>query len=580
MSYFGRIPLGRGLLFGIAGVGLGGIGISIAGLGFGPIQPGSGSGILSGKGDSYLTFKSFQASLRHLNTIKTVASIVFHYKTLSNPAEINSIHKKSAKKLLELFKQNGGVYIKIGQHISSLTYLLPVEYTETMIELQDHCPQSTKESIKRVFYQEMGRDLQDCFSWIDLDSPIGCASLAQVHVGEYLTRSGEYKKCALKIQHDYLDIHAPVDIATCSWIGKMVKKYVPEFEFDWLVDEMAINLPLELDFRIEQGNADRCRELFDGFKGFKVPCVYDATRRVLVMEYCEGVKVTNQEYLKKHGLDPKQVSTRIGRVFSEMIFKHQFLHCDPHAGNILVHATPQRRRNSSWIDYVVGLFQFNTASSFEIVLLDHGLYRRLDKEFVNDYARFWISILNSDEKGIEKYCYRMFLHPERQNSFGNIHYHRLFASMISGRSWDTLSLSSNTISTTLQDTTPSKWKLVPGIANPRSVNERMVVQRKAGTTPFLSAIALILQKCRRELLLVMKTNDLVRGIYSSIGAGSDRVCLVSLASDLGWSCLDYVWRNEMLCDSDTEWYYEVGMYGLLSLKLLVLDTIIRMSLLK
>ncbi len=42
------------------------------------------------------------------------------------------------------------------------------------------------------------------------------------------------------------------------------------------------------------------------------------------------------------------------QMFADMIYKHGFVHCDPHAGNILV------RKREDGID--------------EVVLLDHGLY--------------------------------------------------------------------------------------------------------------------------------------------------------------------------------------------------------------
>lgn len=45
----------------------------------------------------------------------------------------------------------------------------------------------------------------------------------------------------------------------------------------------------------------------------------------------------------------------LGKLYSEMIFVHGYVHCDPHPGNVLV------RRNQ-------------ITNEEEIVLLDHGLY--------------------------------------------------------------------------------------------------------------------------------------------------------------------------------------------------------------
>lgn len=51
------------------------------------------------------------------------------------------------------------------------------------------------------------------------------------------------------------------------------------------------------------------------------------------------------------------------KIFADMIFKFGFVHCDAHPGNILVRKKPKAR-------------------DYQIVLLDHGLYRSLDKQFI------------------------------------------------------------------------------------------------------------------------------------------------------------------------------------------------------
>ena len=64
----------------------------------------------------------------------------------------------------------------------------------------------------------------------------------------------------------------------------------------------------------------------------------------------------------------------LGQLFSEMIFVHGFVHCDPHPGNILI----RRRRREK-----LSLFQklFRSFNDLELILIDHGLYRRLSEEF-------------------------------------------------------------------------------------------------------------------------------------------------------------------------------------------------------
>ena len=206
-----------------------------------------------------------------------------------------------------------------------------------------------------------------------------------------------------------------------------------------------------------------------------------------------------------------------------------------------------------------------------MVLLDHGLYRQLNPAFIKDYANFWIALLNLNEKQLEKYTFQMFRHDERTNG-NQIDYHRLFASMISGRSWDAL----------FQDKvfhSPDRYWItstlgLSGIANPRTRSEKMTMQRKAGTASFLAAIMLILQKCPRELLLVMKTNDLVRSIDLVLGGGQDQSHLIRNASQIGWSCLNHVItsfeRDQLLCKQGDIGKDELKDYIFLFLKLVLL----------
>lgn len=53
-------------------------------------------------------------------------------------------------------------------------------------------------------------------------------------------------------------------------------------------------------------------------------------------------------------LDVKEISQKLGSLYSEMIFKNGFVHSDPHPGNLLVNKDKNGQLN--------------------LILLDHGLY--------------------------------------------------------------------------------------------------------------------------------------------------------------------------------------------------------------
>lgn len=54
---------------------------------------------------------------------------------------------------------NKGVFIKVGQHIGSLEYLLPIEYVETMKILHSHAPQSPLKDIYSVIKEDLHKDV-------------------------------------------------------------------------------------------------------------------------------------------------------------------------------------------------------------------------------------------------------------------------------------------------------------------------------------------------------------------------------------------------------------------------------------
>lgn len=72
------------------------------------------------------------------------------------------------------------------------------------------------------------------------------------------------------------------------------------------------------------------------------------------MDFLEGGQVNDLRYIQEHEINPFEVSDKLGRLYSEMIFVNGFVHSDPHPGNILV--------------------KKNENGTCDIILLDHGLY--------------------------------------------------------------------------------------------------------------------------------------------------------------------------------------------------------------
>lgn len=180
----------------------------------------------------------------------------------SSPEEeaeiLRACHKRCAERTLRVLEKNGSIFIKLGQHLSSMGYLLPLEWTTTFVPLQDKCPVSSYESIQELFISDTGHSIDELFSSFD-PHPIGAASLAQVHVAT-LKETGQ--KVAVKVQHPALAEWVPLDLALTRMTFSTLKRFFPEYDLEWLSREMDLSLPQELDFRMEEKNAKRASEYF------------------------------------------------------------------------------------------------------------------------------------------------------------------------------------------------------------------------------------------------------------------------------------------------------------------------------
>lgn len=214
----------------------------------------------------------------------------------------HACHQRCANRVLIAIQRLGGVYVKLGQHISVMQYLLPNEWCQTMRVLQDQCEPTSPEDIRALFVSDFGLPVEEIFEEFDW-TPLGVASLAQVHRARLsrkstrlLQQSGkdgwiddEDRWVAVKLQHPYLDNYCQIDMDTVSFIFEIVKRVFPNFGFEWFAEEMRESIPKELDFVHETQNARRVEANFaeDSLKNktaLVIPRVIWAKRRILCME--------------------------------------------------------------------------------------------------------------------------------------------------------------------------------------------------------------------------------------------------------------------------------------------------------
>ncbi|KAH1152922.1 hypothetical protein AAZX31_18G027700 [Glycine max] len=422
----------------------------------------------------------------------TAANIAFDYEySLRGFPEGSSererikheVHLRSAQKLQDLCFKNGGVYIKLGQHLGQLEYLVPEEYVQTMREsMLNRCPVSSYEQVCNVFKKELGDTPDKIFSEFD-PVPIASASLAQVHVA----RTHDGQKVAVKVQHTHMTDTAAADHATVELVVNTLHRFFPSFDYRWLIDEISESLPKELDFLTEAKNSERCVENFHKLSPHIANYVYApnvywnlSTSKLLTMEFMDGAYVNDVKTIRKLGINLHELSTLVSQTFAEMMFKHGFVHCDPHAANLLVRPLPSSKA-SIW-----------GRRKPQLILLDHGLYKELDFQTRTNYASLWKALVFADANAIKEYSTKLGAGEDL---------YALFAGVLTMRPWNRV-------------VDPSMDHLV--IQGNES--DRLELQMYA--SQYFHQISELLRRLPRVILLMLKTNDCLRAVNNSLLQGS------------------------------------------------------------
>jgi predicted unusual protein kinase regulating ubiquinone biosynthesis (AarF/ABC1/UbiB family) len=269
-------------------------------------------------------------------------------------------HAWSARQIYDLAVRQQGLLIKFGQIVGSRPDLIPDEYVDALSRLQDQVPPRPFPVIERQVTRELGRPLADVFSGFEPE-PIASASLAQVH--RATLKDG--RTVAVKVQYPGIWDVVQTDLDSIRFLLRILAALERNLDFGPIIQEVSRNVPQELDFINEGHNAELIAANFASRPDIVVPRIHweYTTRRVLVMEFLEGIKITDVDALQGAGIDLQAVSQLVTDAYCEQLFLHGMFHADPHPGNLFVRPGPQ------------------------LVMLDFGLCRKLDDQFRLGYAK-------------------------------------------------------------------------------------------------------------------------------------------------------------------------------------------------
>ncbi len=241
-----------------------------------------------------------------------------------------------ARRFRALAVDMGGVLIKLGQFLSARMDVLPIEVTSELAGLQDEVPPETLADVRGVIESEFGQPVEVVFEWLSPE-PEAAASLAQVHKA----RRRDGQGVVVKVQRPGIETLVETDLAAIRVAVNWLKYYrlvADRVDLDRLFDEFATTTRNELDFIAEGKNAERFAENFADDPGIYIADVHwdYTTRRVLTLENVASIKITDNAAMDAAGISRPQVAARLYHAYLRQIFEHNFVHADPHPGNLFV----------------------------------------------------------------------------------------------------------------------------------------------------------------------------------------------------------------------------------------------------
>ena len=231
----------------------------------------------------------------------------------------------------------GPSFVKIGQTLSSRSEFLPKEYCDELEKLQSECDPLPFEEVRAALVDNFGEEkLREIFEELD-PTPLGSASLAQVHKARL--RTGE--TVAVKVQRPGVKAKMAQDIAIIRSIARRASDLVQGdqmVDFNNVVDELWSTFLEETDFEREAANLIEFTELNRDVKFIDCPRVFRSycTEYVLVMEYVDGIPIGDADALGAAGYDLHEIGKKLLDNYATQILDHGFFHADPHPGNIIV----------------------------------------------------------------------------------------------------------------------------------------------------------------------------------------------------------------------------------------------------
>jgi ubiquinone biosynthesis protein len=286
------------------------------------------------------------------------------------------------ERLRHTLEELGATYIKLGQLLSGRADLLPRPYIEELAKLLDAAPPVPAQEIREAIEQELGAPVDEIFAYFG-DAPIASASIGQVHRASL----ADGQEVVIKVQRPGMEATVEADLDLLLRQARFLEKRsetMRDYNLAAIAQELAHSLREELDYKIEARNAERLRLNLEADPRFVVPHVYWSltSRRVITLEYLDGIQFNQIDRLREAGYDLSWVARTALEAYLQQIFTDGFYHADPHPANLMV------------VDNKIGFVDFGNA----------GYLTPGQKELLGD---MFLHLLDQDAGGVARTVVKM-----------------------------------------------------------------------------------------------------------------------------------------------------------------------------
>jgi predicted unusual protein kinase regulating ubiquinone biosynthesis (AarF/ABC1/UbiB family) len=294
-------------------------------------------------------------------------------------------HERRAQRLVAQLAALGPTFVKMAQLFAGRADILPPVYARALTTLTDQVPMVPRAEIARILFEEYGARPDDMFERFDW-TPLAAASLGQVHRACH-----EGEEVVVKVLRPGVERLVAADVRASKRIVRAVERWWPNphvIGTRVVIDEFAVRVVEEMDFRCEAAHAIAIAHNFAGKREVWIPRVYVpmVRQRALVLEYCPGRRVDRLDDWTTTGrVDPDHVVREVMDLYARMMLVHGLFHADPHPGNVHV------------------------AADGRIILLDFGMVVRVPLELRRELVAAIFAAIRKDPVTLADSFYRLGL---------------------------------------------------------------------------------------------------------------------------------------------------------------------------